>query len=688
MLQVLLLEPNYNNKYPPLGLMKISYYHKGKKGDRVQFAKGTLPEELKDIKWDRVYVTSLFTFEWEETKKAIEYALQVARDSNCVYVGGIAATLMKERFMNEFKDIPEKNFITGLLNVKGKLGYEDDDEIDKSTPDYSMLDDILPRKYPAENAYFMYTTRGCGMKCGFCAVQTLEPKYEPRIEITEKIKEINEKYGPKKDLLLMDNNVLISPRFDEIIDELYKLGFEKGARYKSPASGKYVNRYVDFNQGLDAFLLVKFPEKVRKLSELAIRPARIAFDHIEDTETYKAAIKLCAENGITELSNYILYNSDSFTGKGKSYNADTPLDLYNRLKITMDLKDEIDNDPQINDKVSIFSFPMRYIPLQDDKRGYVGEKWNTKYLRAIQRMLIPTQGKGVSSRSFFEADFGKSEEEYMEVLAMPEDIIAARGRFVEKKDEPTTESASRLIKWQENKAIREEWQRLFNGLKEDKEEFIQIIQDNVFNMDKLLSITEPNMQKLFLHYFSESRFLTHLNNLQLDELIKLILDYCLNEFPLYFEKIINYIYSVRIPYSRLVGFINIFGDYGIKRVIGLWIDKDYKNEYLMDTLNNAMHLIKYNKINLTLVKIFKSYTDFRFLSENDLTNAINCIKNFDNDGLLEILKLNFNTFRNSIKETVNGAVGEKELKKQIENLTEQIYKQLSLFDLINNNEVV
>ena len=31
--------------------------------------------------------------------------------------------------------------------------------------------------------------------------------------------------------------------------------------------------------------------------------------------------------------------------------------------------------------------------------------WNGKYLRAVQRMLIPTQGKGVGSRSFFEADF-------------------------------------------------------------------------------------------------------------------------------------------------------------------------------------------------------------------------------------------------------------------------------------------
>ena len=40
---ILLVEPNYKNKYPPMGLMKISSYYK-QLGDNVTFFKGDLSE--------------------------------------------------------------------------------------------------------------------------------------------------------------------------------------------------------------------------------------------------------------------------------------------------------------------------------------------------------------------------------------------------------------------------------------------------------------------------------------------------------------------------------------------------------------------------------------------------------------------------------------------------------------------
>lgn len=317
-------------------------------------------------------------------------------DKSNVYSGGILATLMAEEF--------EKT--TGIKPVKGQLfdslliGYDDGVNIDTLTPDYSILDNT-EYVYPSNNAYFAYATRGCGMNCEFCAVKTLEPEYISYISIKDQINEIKERYGEKKDLLLMDNNVLKSKDFKKIIDEIIELGFEKGATYINPITGKKNNRYVDFNQGLDALLFSE--EKVKLLSKIALRPARIAFDHIADKENYLKALDLAVKYDITHLSNYLLYNADEFVCKGIKYEADKPEDLYNRLRINVDYQDMINKRRQKEKKerIHIFSFPMRYIPLDAKERGYVSEKhWNMKCLRAIQRILIPTQGKGVSSKSF------------------------------------------------------------------------------------------------------------------------------------------------------------------------------------------------------------------------------------------------------------------------------------------------
>ena len=69
---ILLLEPSYKNKYPPLGLMKIAQYHGSQgKDDNVVFMKGEDPE-AKKYSWDRIYVTTLFTFEFPAIRKNID----------------------------------------------------------------------------------------------------------------------------------------------------------------------------------------------------------------------------------------------------------------------------------------------------------------------------------------------------------------------------------------------------------------------------------------------------------------------------------------------------------------------------------------------------------------------------------------------------------------------------------------
>ena len=584
-MNILLIEPDYKNKYPPLGLMKLAYFHKNICHDTVKFAKGKLKEEYVNIKWDHIYVTSLFTFEWKKTIDEINYAKSLVDSIDKITVGGIAASLLPDDVFEETGIRP----ICGLLNEAGKLGLPGDECIDQMIPDYSILDDI-DYVYPYHNAYFLSATKGCGMKCGFCAVQTLEPTYIPYLDIKEKIQAIDREFGPKKDLLLMDNNVLISKDFNKIIDDIIECGFGKGATYVNPRTKKKVLRYVDFNQGLDGNLLSE--EKAKRLGEIAIKPARIAFDHIEDKEVYEQALRRCAKYGIKELSNYVLYNSEDFGGKGNKYKADTPQDLYNRMKITLDIKDEINKTLDEQKKVSAFSFPMRYIPLSAHERGYIGSQWNAKFLRAVQCMLIPTQGKGVGSRAFFETDFGKSSDEFIKFLCMPESLIAARGSFSEdgrgRKNETDEDKALRKIKWIANQEKILEWNRLFNKLSDcEKETFIALIKDNIFLPEKFFDITTDVQRKLYLFYLTTPRLIKLLGLIKDEKIHNFVYKYITNEFSgLYQDIFKNIIVQKSQKEEAILNFIKFFGD---KEKIELI------HELVIDPVNKDNHLLKIQK---------------------------------------------------------------------------------------------
>ena len=88
MANILLIEPDYKCKQPPLGLMKISFFHKKLLHDYVRFAKGRFPDALSWYKGGtRIYVTSLLILEWKVTIEAIEYAKTLV-DSIEKIVGG------------------------------------------------------------------------------------------------------------------------------------------------------------------------------------------------------------------------------------------------------------------------------------------------------------------------------------------------------------------------------------------------------------------------------------------------------------------------------------------------------------------------------------------------------------------------------------------------------------------------
>ena len=618
--KILLLEPNYSNKYPPIGLMKLATYHK-QLGYEVVFYKGDLKQLVveriadkcidafsnldnsidwtlrkdvlmdfirtrkkehlqllnlfdsdaklllavevekyknyyhkrfweKEPEWDRVFITTLFTFHWKITVDTIKFAKKLVKKPSGLMVGGVLATLQAEE-LAKATGVKIENIHKGILNIPGQLDKGDDKIIDNLPLDYSIIDEIA-YKYPMNNAYYGYTTRGCKRKCVFCAVPTLEPVYNPYIPLQERVSLTKQTFGDQKDLLLMDNNILYSRNLDKIVDEIAACGFAKNDKFIQPdlleisinnlkngindraythktqrlimefyeklkngseesyqvykiVFDKYkINkfatttkdnlllayeeikdihkkhfrpvprqRYVDFNQGVDARLFTE--ENVKLLSKINVRPLRIAFDDMKTLPDYERAVRMSAAAGMRDFSNYLLYNY-----------KDKPIDLYNRLKINVDLCEELN--------ISIYSFPMKFHPIMGEysrNRDFMGEHWNRKYIRAVQAILNSTKGKIGRGKSFFYEAFGDTEERFNELLVMPESFILYRYFF----------------KWLEDKHQHStaNWRLTYNDCMQtldeiEKTKLITAIHDNNFSEEIQSQFTSLKSKQLMEFY--------------------------------------------------------------------------------------------------------------------------------------------------------------------------------------------
>lgn len=540
--RILLVEPDYKNKFPPLGLMKIATYHRNK-GDIVEFCKGEAPY-TQIISKDRVYITTLFTFHYDITLKCIShYSKYFNGDS--IFVGGIAATLMASDFK---RNAGVNNVIEGQLISSSALGYEDNVNIDCLPLDYDILDDIFYR-YPAGDNYFVHTTRGCPRGCEFCAVRILEPKFETTNNIIDQVRRVDEIYGKKRNLFVMDNNVLCSPKLGEIIEDIRSLGFTGEANYIWPNQfeqmlGKvkrrkklgvdyskqlfetvdlletFANRlkrypkvhseldevinfikksdnidgelethseflsaviekyrsktkmvrYVDFNQGIDARLINE--QNIKMLSTIPIRPFRLGYDGIDDTNIFNRATKLAIENNVRHFSNYILYNWE-----------DKPEDLWMRLNNAVSLYSEN------GAKIDGFSFPMKYAPINEKDRSYIGQYWNKKYLGAINVIINVTNGVVVKEKDFFIEAFGSNVEEFLKILSMPDEFIRFRHFFRD----------NGLIGY---------WKTLFHSLSEDEKAYLLDVLCEYKKNKSIINDNHPERVKkiLVLYTINKAQF--------------------------------------------------------------------------------------------------------------------------------------------------------------------------------------
>lgn len=586
--KILLVEPNYKNKYPPMGLMKLATYYR-MQGDEVVFFKGELrdlvlnntyealvkklitnddtidwrlykdkihgylqkgssfllnellelsenpfiPETLSWYRrfynkkdyfkpefriYDRVLITTLFTFYWDITIKTINFAKQLCKSADGVMVGGVLATILP-------KHVEDATGIKPYVGTISKPGVLDNNKIivDTLPLDYSILEEI-DYQYPASNAYYSYMTRGCVNRCAFCAVPKLEPIYFSYIPLVQQLKKAAERFGAKKDLLLLDNNVLASKHFSKIIDEIKAAGFTHDSKFNQPNlyevainnlrtgynDKAYLRSVVRQYRLLIEKMSSKNPNRMQFIYECLSKGGLLNFD----TATKDAVLELHDEikpyfkevYTQTRQKRYVDFNQgidarlitnenmmklaeipikpvriafDSWKLAEVYENAvrtavkhghhnlsnyilynfkDKPVELYKRLKLNINLSDELG--------ANIYSFPMKYHPIEDpsffSNRDYVGIHWNRKFVRTIQAILNATKGKVGKGKDFFNKAFGSSEAEFEKLLYMPETMIIYRFYF-------------------EKLGLTDEWWKKFSSLTDKQRALIDpIIYTNSF----------------------------------------------------------------------------------------------------------------------------------------------------------------------------------------------------------------
>ena len=189
-MKVLLVEPDYYTRYPPLGLLKLAAYHRSL-GHSVELVRA--PGEATTTP-DLICVTSLFTYAWRPVHEAVRN-YKTRFPSADVELGGIYASLLPEHAALSGADVVH----TGLVS-----------EAESIQPAYDLV--------PEWNGTILFASRGCIRRCGFCSVPKLEGRPSAfRYGIRNLI------YPGHKRVIFWDNNILGNPNWRSVFDEMADL---------------------------------------------------------------------------------------------------------------------------------------------------------------------------------------------------------------------------------------------------------------------------------------------------------------------------------------------------------------------------------------------------------------------------------------------------------------------------------
>jgi len=262
--KVLLVEPKYLRKYPPLGLAKIKTFLE-QRNIKNYYARSVIPDTF-----DLICVTSLFTYYSKHVFDVLNDR-GLFNQNTKILVGGVFASLMPEQF-KKFK------------NVYVFKGYS------------KILDQCIPHKDlmntvddPWDTFSYVFTSRGCVNRCKYCSVWRIEKERW----INDKWKDHIDHNRPN--IMISDNN-LSAVTFEHITEVI---NFVVKSKKK-----------VLFDNGFDCkYITEEMAEQLARVKYVR-SGMRLAFDRIEEDGIFQKAVKMLKKAGIpaNAIMAYVLFN--------------------------------------------------------------------------------------------------------------------------------------------------------------------------------------------------------------------------------------------------------------------------------------------------------------------------------------------------------------------------------------------
>lgn len=216
-----------------------------------------------------IFVTSVFTYWSKYVKRVVEY-YRVLYPNVPIVVGGVYASLMPTH-CKEYTGCDE--VVVGCMS-----------DAENCVPAYDLVD---------VDFQIIHTSRGCNRRCGSCGTYLIEPCFMFKDSVKEEI--------IKKKIVFYDNNILMNPFIENILNELVELKKDKKITWCKCQSG------------LDGRILLEKPYLVKLMKEAGFREVHIAWDGSYDEHPLiEKQINVIKEAGFRakDISVFMLYNHE------------------------------------------------------------------------------------------------------------------------------------------------------------------------------------------------------------------------------------------------------------------------------------------------------------------------------------------------------------------------------------------